>query len=108
MHRKDAGNSKPRIIFFDTEEKRLEGLRGVSHLPWSTIAIFTKIFAGRFFNTIGCLIPLDIAAMSDSGEVLKCWTVPPGVPAIGPMPVGTTMVLEANAGWIKANYGKSC
>ena len=102
MYRKPAGHGDTRIIVLRTAAEQTKGLRGVKSLAWSTVVIFTNVFAGRFFNTIDCLIPLDIAALDKDGRILKHWTVNPGVPSIGPMPRGTTQVLEANAGWLKA------
>ena len=102
MHRKDAWSGDTRVIVFKTPWEQTRGLRGVAHLPWSTIAIFPNVFAGRFFNTIGCMIPLDIAALDMRDRVLKHWTVNPGTSSVGPMPPGTFKVLEANAGWINS------
>jgi len=89
------------IILANTICKRLQGLQCIKKLPRDTLALFKNISAGTYFHTRNCLFSIDIVPLSNTGEVLRMWTVNPNNNNIGPMPYFTSKVLEAPAGWFR-------
>lgn len=88
------------LIIAESLCQRIQGMQGSSGLPENTLMLFRGMAPGTIFHTRNC-IPLDIAPISSSGEILTIWTVGSNISGIGPAPYFTSKVLEAPAGWFK-------
>lgn len=90
-----------KIVVLKTEEEKNQGLQHVRSLPADTIVVFKNVSPGEYFHTKNCYIVMDIIPVDRKGRALKCWTCAPGLDSVGPMPPGTTSVIEANGGWLR-------
>lgn len=60
----------------DTDESRRKGLMGRSSLPDICGMLFEGLSGGGSFWMKDCLIPLDVAFISDKGSVVKMYSMP--------------------------------
>jgi uncharacterized membrane protein (UPF0127 family) len=81
--------------------QKTQGMQHLTSFPPNTVMLFKHLPKGMYFHTRNCKFPLDIVPLSNLGEVIKIWTVFPGVSNIGPLPYLTSKVLEAPAGFFK-------
>lgn len=95
--------SKYKFIVLRSPEEKAQGLQGVKKLPANTFLIFENTEPGEFFHTYNCFINIDIAAVDGNGLILAIWSCEPGLPKIGPMPLGTQAVVETHGGWLRKN-----
>lgn len=92
-----------KIILAKTACQIQQGLQGAKYLPSDTLLLFLNIFSGRYFHTQNCHFMIDIIALNNDGKILNRWLAKPGLKRVGPTPIGTTMVLETNTGWMDKN-----
>ena len=90
-----------KFIYLKDEQSKKQGLQGVKSLASDTILVFENVNPGEYFHTYNCLFNIDIVPIDCNGLVLGIWNCNPGLPKVGPMPLGTNAVLESNGGWFK-------
>lgn len=81
-----------------------QGLQKVSPHEFQSndIMIFFNIPPGSYFHTQNCLFTLEITFMDKYNRIISSIIAKPGVSQIGPVPIGTNLVVESRAGWLKS------